>query len=174
MLSGIIQSSSASSTKTRIETRILPPSRVRVTVRAPVPQKQGLKPAGFTFVVVLCQVRAPVPQKQGLKLRGGNRCSPTSVGSSASSTKTRIETWRRNGSRWEGPSSSASSTKTRIETPIWRHDWRPDQCSSASSTKTRIETLVGSERTKREVRSSASSTKTRIETRNKFGGKNYA
>jgi len=37
------------------------------SVRAPVPQKQGLKPIQKALLVSILEVRAPVPQKQGLK-----------------------------------------------------------------------------------------------------------
>ena len=49
-------------------------------VRAPVPQKQGLKLKLRFVLASLDSVRAPVPQKQGLKLDDdGNECIESEV-----------------------------------------------------------------------------------------------
>ena len=73
-----------------IELRAIGPVPV---VRAPVPQKQGLKPVDdWETAMDVGGVRAPVPQKQGLKQKADRLMPMRPQGSSASSTKTRIET----------------------------------------------------------------------------------
>ena len=164
-------------------------SSVYSTVRAPVPQKQGLKQQMLDTDPTSAIVRAPVPQKQGLKRWTSIWSMRSTSSSSASSTKTRIETNKTfplaGCDHW---GSSASSTKTRIETWWPTRYWTPRrvrapvpqkqglklisvsnpdlirQSSSASSTKTRIETTFWDKTAVTEQGSSASSTKTRIET----------
>ena len=93
LMSLIIISPRASSTKTRIETTTGCMSRrLSLRVRGQVPQKQGLK----LHHLVLLQVDRPSPR--------------------ASSTKTRIETHQESRRHRPQRSPRASSTKTRIET----------------------------------------------------------
>jgi len=88
--------SSASSKKTRIETKCLPSGAI------------GEK-----------EVRAPVPRKQGLKLAAPLHGLFRPLGSSASSKKTRIETDSSGTpTTYNLKGSSASSKKTRIETKL--------------------------------------------------------
>ena len=90
--------------------------------------------------------------------------------SSATSTRTRIETSRGHSGKKAGEASSATSTRTRIETIHARIvlGWRVT--SSATSTRTRIETYASGWAGRTHQSSSATSTRTRIETKLIIGG----
>ena len=64
---GVLQSSRARSTKTRIETQRSASWPAGVILREPDPRKQGLKPEAVTSGVLLSRLREPDPRKQGLK-----------------------------------------------------------------------------------------------------------
>ncbi len=116
------------------------------TVRARVPEKQGLKPASIIWVRYGNNVRARVPEKQGLKLSSTNRCRLSRPGPGASSRKTRIETCEGVG----GPRRKAR-LRVRARVPEKQGLKLPGEDllvpgvglrPGASSRKTRIETII--------------------------------